>query len=283
MFNVAAAVRAEDGRTAFAEAEKPSEKTDEKSPPIVLEGSFSSGESSYKFKLNSDGTGKIFYSDFGGDAEKFAHEVEVEKLAAEIEDAIREQIALQSEENKLEDLEIENIREEISTEMLEEVFWEEINQTLEDPFFRSVYDDGEWGEEFQTGRGTVDALLEFLELCVLTERKILPSNEDYLIVDAETECESAGLSDCSYYTERLGELAEIACEFYQPSGFRYDYNDGCYDRNSGYSMSSESVSVSLRESAGTPARERMLGMIRLKEKLAAMEVSRETIEKLTAF
>ncbi len=250
---------------------------------VVLKGGFSTSDSAYKFQIRSYGTGEIFYTDFAGDSEEIAHEVKVEKLAAEIEDAIREQIALQSEENKLEDLEIENIREEISTEMLEEVFWEEINQTLEDPFFRSVYDDGEWGEEFQTGRGTVDALLEFLELCVLTERKILPSNEDYLIVDAETECESAGLSDCSYYTERLGELAEIACEFYQPSGFRYDYNDGCYDRYSGYSMSSESVSVSLRESAGTPARERMLGMIRLKEKLAAMEVSRETIEKLTAF
>ncbi len=76
---------------------------------------------------------------------------------------------------------------------------------------------------------------------------------------------------------------EIACEHFKPSGFRYDYNDGCYDRYSGYSMSSESVSVSLRESSNAPAREKMLGMIRLKEKLAAMEVLAETIEKLTAF
>lgn len=158
-----------------------------------------------------------------------------------------------------------------------------INQTLEDPFFRSFYDDGEWGEEFQTERGTVDEFIEFLELSVLTEREIVSCSEDYLVVEAETECDSAGISDCSYYTERLGELVGVACEHFKPSGFRYDYNDGCYDRYSGYSMSSESVSVSLRESSNAPVRERMLGMVRLREKLAAMEVSCETIEKLTAF
>jgi len=74
---------------------------------------------------------------------------------------------------------------------------------------------------------------------VLTEREIIVGNEDYLIVEAETEFDAAGISDCSYYTERLGELVEIACDYYKPSGFRYDYSDGCYDRSSGYSMSSE--------------------------------------------
>jgi hypothetical protein len=140
-----------------------------------------------------------------------------------------------------------------------------------------------WGEEFQTERGTVDEFIEFLELGVLTEREILPSNENYLVVEAETEFELAGISECSYYSERLGELVEIACEYYKPTGFRYDYNDGCYDRSSGYSMSSESVSVSLLEVARTPTREKMLGMVRLKEKLAAMDVSTKRIKNLTAF
>jgi len=86
-----------------------------------------------------------------------------------------------------------------------------------------------------------------------------------------------------YYTERLGELVDIACEFYKPSGFCYDYNDGCYDRSSGYSMSSESVSVSLSEAARASVREKMLGMVRLKGKLTAMDVPAEKIERLTAF
>ncbi|MBA3785907.1 MAG: hypothetical protein H0X15_10295 [Acidobacteria bacterium] len=277
MFDVA--VRSEESQTKIAGCEKHNDGTN----LILLEGSFSSGDSSYKFKLKSDGTGEIFYSDFSTDSEEFAHEVKVEKLVAQIEEAIREEIALQSQQNAPDVSEIQSIREETFSEMLEEVFWEEINQTLEDPFFRSFYDDGEWGEEFGCERGTVNEFVEFLELCVLTEREILPSNEDYLVVEAETDFEVAGISECSYYTERLGELVEIACEYFKPTGFRYDYNDGCYDRSSGYSMSSESVSVSLRESSNAPAREKMLGMVQLKEKLAAMEVPAETIDKLTAF
>lgn len=250
---------------------------------IVLSGVFSSGESSYSFKLKSNGTGEIIYSDCFSDSDEFDHETDVEILAREIEEAIAEEISSRSKDAALDDSEILEIREEITAENLEEVFWEEINGRLEDPFFRSFYDDEEWGEEFQTERGTVDEFIEFLELCVLTEREILPSNDDYLIVEAETECDAAGISACSYYSERLGELVEIACAHFRPSGFRYDYNDGCYDRYSGYSMSSESVSISLRESAGAPAREKMLGMIKLKEKLAGMVVSAEAIEKLTAF
>lgn len=278
-FIATAAVRVDDAPT---EVEK-NEKLDDKTNLIVLKGSFSSGDSSYEFELKSDGTGEIFYTDFPTDSEEFAHEVKVEKLVREIEEAIIEEIALQSQAAALDDAEIESIREETTSEMLEEVFWQEINQTLEDPFFRSFYDDGEWGEEFQTTRGTVDEFIEFLELCVLTEREILPSNEDYLVVEAETEFDAAGISECSYYTERLGELVEIACEYYKPNGFRYDYNDGCYDRSSGYSMSSESVSVSLTEAARAPVREKMLGMVRLKSKLAAMETVAEKIERLTAF
>jgi hypothetical protein len=216
------------------------------------------------------------------DSEEFAHEIKVENLAADIEKAILEQIALQQEENQLEDGEIETIREEISGEMLEEVFWEQINPTLEDPFFRFFYDDGDWGEEFQTTRGTVDELLEFLKLCALTEREV-PSPDDFLVVEAETEIDCACLSDCSYYTERLGELVEIACVYFRPSGFRYDYNDGCYDRQSGYCLESESISVPLLDAARAPVRGKMLGMVRLREKLASMEIEEEKIKRLTAF
>ncbi len=169
------------------------------------------------FQLNK--TGEIFYSDFDDEREEFAHEVKVEKLAAEIEEAIAEQIVLQSEQNALDASEMRRIREETAADMLEEVFWEEINQTLEDPFFRSFYDDGEWGEEFQTECGTVDDFIEFLELCVLTEREIRVEGEDYLVVEAETEIEAAGISECSYYTERLGDLVEIACEYYKRADF----------------------------------------------------------------
>jgi hypothetical protein len=280
MFDIAIAVAARSEPSADIVKD---EKLSDELSLIVLKGVFSSGDSSYSFELESGGTGAIIYSDCFSDAEEFDHEVDVETLRQEIEEAVGEEIALQSKQIALDDSEIQSIREEITAERLEEVFWEEINQRLEDPFFSSFYDGEEWGEEFQTERGTVGEFVEFLELCVLTEREVILGNEDYLVVEAETECDSAGISDCSYYSERLGELVEIACVHFKPSGFRYDYNDGCHDRYSGYLMSSESVSISLRESANVPVREKMLGMIRLKEKLSAMEVVIEAIEKLTAF
>lgn len=251
---------------------------------IILKGGFSTSDYSYKFELKSDGTGKIISSDFPEDCEEFAHEIEVEKLAAEIEEAIRERISLQSDQNPLDALEIESLRNEISREILEGIFWEEINQTLEDPFFRSLYDDGDWGEEFQTGRGTTRELLEFLGLCVLTEREIGDADkEGYLTVETGTDINEAGLSDCSYYSERLDRLVEIACAYYKPTGYRYDYNDDCYDRISGYSLDSESVSVSLAEAARASDQGKMLGMVRLKKKLARMNVPPEKIEELTSF
>ena len=271
-------ITADDSITVITEAGEQNGKTN----LIVLKGGFSTDDSRYSFELNSDGTGKIFYSDFVEDSEDFLHEINIEALSEEIEKAVKAEIELQAEQGALDDSEIQTIREDTVSEMLEEFFWEEINQTLEDPFFRSSYDDSEWGEEFACENSTPQEFEEFLELCVLTEREI-SEPDDYLLVEAETECEDAGLSDCSYYTERLEELVNIACKYYKPSGFRYDYNDGCYDRYSGYSMSSESVSVSLLESSKTPAREKMLKMVKLKEKLFEMKVPGETIERLTAF
>ncbi len=248
-----------------------SEEQSNKAELIVLKGSFSTSDHSYKFEIKSDGRGEIFYSDFEADSEEFAHEIKVEELTADIEKTIREQVDLQREENALEDGERDAIREEIFGERLEEVFWEEINPTLEDPFFRSFYDDGDWGEEIQTEKGSVDDLLEFLKLCALTERAIA-APDDFLVVEAETEINCAGLSDCSYHTTRLGELVEIACAYFRPSGFRYDYNDGCYDRQSGYCLESESISVPLVEAARAPVREKMLGMVRLRERLVQMKI-----------
>lgn len=252
---------------------------------IVLKGGFSTGDHAYTFEVKSDGTGKILYSDYDEDEEEFAHEANLAELKTEIENLFQSEIELRKSENLADtNAEIEAVREEITAETLEEFFWEEINPALEDPFFRSGLDDSDWGEEFHCENGTTKEFEEFLELCVLTERETSgAAAEDFLIVEAETEYESAGLDESSSYTERLNELVEIACEHFKPAGFRYDYNDGCYDRQSGYSHSSESISISVKEFTSVPAREKMLGMTRLKEKLARMNVEPERIERLTSF
>lgn len=235
---------------------------------IILKGNFSSCDSTYKFELRSNGSGTIFCPDSFSD-EQFTHEIEVAKLADEIKKSASES------------LEFNSIADE-TAEKLEELFWEEINHTLEDPFFRSLDDESEWGEAVSCEYGDEGEFEEFLELCVLTEKHI-SNSDDYLVIYTETDCDAAGISESGDYSERLVELVEIACQYFKPVGHRYDYNDGYYDRYSGYSMSSESINISFKEVAKTPAREKMLGMIELRKKLAAMEIENEKIERLTSF
>ncbi len=253
----------------------------EKSNITTLKGSFSSCNNTYKFEIKSDGSGKIFCPESFSD-EEFTHEIEVEKLADEIREAVNSEFRQQTEIGIIESSEFNNIVDEITSEKLEEFFWEEINQTLEDHFFRSLDDESEWGEAVRCEFGDEGEFEEFLELCVLTEKHIL-NFDDYLIIYTETDCDEAGISENGDYSERLAELVEIACQYFKPVGHRYDYNDGYYDRYSGYSMSSESINISLKDFAKTPAREKMLGMIELRKKLDLMKVENEKIERLTSF
>ncbi len=265
---------AENGEKCAIAGDKPAVKS--------LRAGFSTFDARYQFEIRKDGTGTILYSEFCGESEEFSHEVNLESLTQEIEQAVKSEIGNQSDSEILEGCDIENICQEVRNERLEEFFWDEINPILEDPFFRSLDDEHEWGAEFYCENGEAAEFEEFLELCVLTERKITDP-EDYLVIDSETDCESSGLSDCSYYTERLAELVEIACVHFRPVGHRYDYNDGWSDRYSGYGMNCESITISLKEAYSAPTREKMLGMKELREKLTQMNVPAEKIVALTAF
>ena len=249
---------------------------------IILSGGFSTCDARYKFEIKSDGTGRIVYSNYGLDSEDFSHESDLVVLREEIEQSIKAQFEISGESAEPEDSEIENVWREITADKLEEFFWEEINPILENPFFRSFDDDGEWGSEFSCENGSAAEMEEFLKLCVFTEREIVEP-DDYLIVDSETDCEAAGLNDCSYRSERLSELARIACRYYKPVGYRYDYNDGWNDRYSGYSLNCETLSISLKEFSLIPAREKMIGMITLRRKLAEMDIESDLINRLTEF
>ena len=90
--------------------------------------------------------GTIFYSDYCSDSEDFAHECDLQNLSKEIEEAVESEIELQGESLNSDKAEIEKIRQDVTAEKLEEFFWEEINQTLEDPFFRSFGDESEWSK-----------------------------------------------------------------------------------------------------------------------------------------
>lgn len=90
---------------------------------VVLKDGFSTCDACYKFEVKSDGAGAIFYSDFHSDSEEFSHEANLETFIKEIEEAVNCEIELQSKSAYLEGSDIENIREEIVAEKLEEFFW----------------------------------------------------------------------------------------------------------------------------------------------------------------
>ncbi len=187
-----------EGRTnQFIETETIPQKSD----VTTLKGSFSSCDNTYKFEIKSDGSGIIFCPESFSD-EEFSHEIEVEKLADEIKETVNSELKNQAETMVTESSEFNNIAEEIAAEKLEEIFWEEINQTLEDPFFRSLDDESEWGEAVHCEFGEEGEFEEFLELCVLTEKHI-SNSDDYLIIYTETDCDAAGISESGYYSERL--------------------------------------------------------------------------------
>lgn len=116
-----------------------------------------------------------------------------------------------------------------------------------------------------------------------SDRKKYFRTDDYLIIESETDCDAAGLSDCSYWSERLGELVEIGCKYFKPAGHRYDYNDGWGDRLSGYLMYSESISIPLKQAYPAPTREKMLAMKLLRKKLVEMKTEESVIQKFTTF
>lgn len=243
----------------------------------VLKCEFSTSDNSYRLALRSDGSGEIFYSDFPGDVEEFDYDLSFNEISVEIENACKKE----TENTELEPAEIETIHREITSEMLAAIFWEKINPTLDDPFFRSSYEDIE-GEEFQTTNGSIEEFTDFLKLCMLTEREIKDA-DDHLIVEAETDIDPAGINDNCCHTERLTELVRIGCEYFQPVGYYYDYNDGLPDRMSGYCLTADYISLSFAEFASIPSREKMLGMVELRKKLAGMNVPAERIVKLTSF
>ena len=59
---------------------------------IILKGGFSTCDARYQFELKSDGTGTIFYSKYGIDAEDFWHESILAALKKEIEVSVNSQI-----------------------------------------------------------------------------------------------------------------------------------------------------------------------------------------------
>src|SRR6266542_4718965 len=73
-----------------------------------------------------------------------------------------------------------------------------------------------------------------------------------------------------YFSERLEALAEIALSDNRPVGWTWEYNDGAYNRRSGYDEFAESLTWGIGEILEqAPAREKMAGRRDLRKWLEA--------------
>jgi len=140
-------------------------------------------------------------------------------------------------------------------DQLSDYFFNEVSETLEDPFFDP--DGADCPIEFD--RGSEDELERLMKLFILTEPGIEAcEGEDVRLYAALDEEEPYLDSEGHYCTRRLEALTEIALAENRPVGWTWEYNDGACNRRSGYSQSPESLTWQIGDVLEeAPARERM--------------------------
>jgi hypothetical protein len=152
-------------------------------------------------------------------------------------------------------------------DFLQEHFNEHIGPQMEDPFFDPSGEDCEL--YFETG--SRDELERLMRLFILTEPGIEECEDEEArlyaaMEDSEPHLES---SDC-YHSKRLEALADIAVSENRPVGWTWEYNDGAYNRRSGYDMFAESLTWDIGEVIKqAPAREKMAARRDLRKWLEA--------------
>jgi hypothetical protein len=171
------------------------------------------------------------------------------------------------------DLNLEEVRRDCEDdddaidEFLRDHFHEEISQQMEDPFFDPSGGDCEL--HFETGsQGELELLMK---LFILTEPDIEAHEDEEVRLYAAMEETEPRLesSDC-YHSERLEALAEIALSENRPVGWTWEYNDGAYNRRSGYDEFAESLTWNIGEIIEqAPAREKMAARRDLRKWLEA--------------
>jgi len=187
------------------------------------------GSDGFEVVFRADGIGVIKEDSW---YEFFAHELDLEEVKRNCE----------------------NDRDAIN-DFLQEHFNEHIGPEMEDPFFDPSGEDCEL--YFETG--SRDELERLMRLFILTELGIEECEDEEVrlyaaMEDSEPHLES---SDC-YHSKRLDALADIAVSENRPVGWTWEYNDGAYNRRSGYDMFAESLTWDIGEVIEqAPAREKM--------------------------
>jgi hypothetical protein len=150
------------------------------------------------------------------------------------------------------DLDLEDVRRECQndedqiSEALCSAFLEDIRSEMEDPFFDP--EDERCALHFTSGSN--DELDRLMRLFILTEPGIESQDEENVRLYAAFEDADPHLAEGDYegyHSKRLVALAEVALSENCPVGWEWEYNDGAYDRKSGYTQCAEVLTYNISE------------------------------------
>jgi hypothetical protein len=150
------------------------------------------------------------------------------------------------------DLDLEELKQECQndedqiSEALCSAFLEDIRSEMEDPFF----DPEEEHCALYFTSGSDDELDRLMTLFILTEPGIESHEEENVRLYAALEDADPYLAEGDYegyHSKRLAALAEVALSENRPVGWEWEYNDGAYDRKSGYTQCAEVLTYNISE------------------------------------
>lgn len=127
---------------------------------------------------------------------------------------------------------------------LSEIFYAEGNLQLEDPI---VFDgDAEDDTDLIFDFGTEDQFENLIKLILLADFNI--KNEVVISVTSATDEDSSGMEvyEGNIENENTIDLIKDAIEKFAPFGHTMEYNDGAYNRRSGYSKRSKYIEIKFR-------------------------------------
>jgi hypothetical protein len=216
---------------------------------LVTVGVGDGGDANFEFTFRLDGTGSCKDIDFGSAPIGFTWEPSASD-------------GMEGE-----------ARNEALRELAEDLFWEEINDQLDEDRVLQSIDYGSEEVTFETGSG--EELEKLVRLILYSFPSIWEEGRDDIDVTifASTECEGAGIDDYCELMEdaaiadeiktAIRELAAYALGWNSPAGAHLEYNDGAAGRASGYSEIPNTVWFSVPRPSFhelAEARERLLAI-----------------------
>jgi hypothetical protein len=150
---------------------------------------------------------------------------------------------------------------------LHDYFINEVSEHIEDPFINP----SEEGCELYFETGSREELDRLMRLFLLTEPDIESHEDKDVRLYSAVEDDAPYLESYQCYSSRrLTELTEVALSEHHPVGWSWEYNDGAYNRRSGYDRQAHCLTWNIGEILEqSSAREKMVARRELRLYLEA--------------